>query len=119
MPNVIFDYFTLSYSELIIRELQDQLDWKPCLILSGKSKYMSEKFPNSDVIDYFEARRGYYEFNFKNELPVDLELLQKLSKYEIVFYDILENLIQPGIISVGGRRRIYSIVKFYFGIIIS
>ena len=90
MPNVIFDYFTLSYSELIIRELQDQLDWKPCLILSGKSKYMSEKFPNSDVIDYFEARRGYYEFNFKNELPVDLELLQKLSKYEIVFYDILE-----------------------------
>ena len=90
MLKVIYDTFSFTFCDLVITRLLDRHQWYPKLILTGNTQFLTKSFPDSNVIDHFEARRGYYDYNFKNLRPLDKVVLSRASCYESNFYDILD-----------------------------
>lgn len=95
---VIYHGFSDQNRCLIVDRLHDQYNWNPVMMLgldgeSNQIKNWSSKFTNLVLLDTMKLRTADFDYSYVGEyIPIDREIIDKLSKYESNYIDNLDDL---------------------------
>lgn len=95
---VIYHGFSDQNRCLIVDKLYDQYNWNPIMMLgldgeSNQMKNWSNKFISLVLLDTMKLRTADFDYSYVGEyIPIDREIIDKLSKYELNYIDNLDDL---------------------------
>ena len=106
----------------IIKNLKDKFDWNPTVITGTKSDedWYRNQFKNSLFFDNMDLRNGRFQYS-KSIIfnPVGIEVLDKLSKYSLNFFLLLEETSKWNFSMLERQSFYYENINFWNSVLSS
>ncbi len=116
MKKIIYSNIKNNETQHIVDHLQKKANWTPVLFHGEEDMkdLIEEKYLNAKLVDSTKLRQGFFDYSLLgNEIPIDSEILENLSKYESNFMSWLQDTNGWNFSYFQRRRYYYDILRYW------
>lgn len=121
MKKIIYSQIASDESQYIVDILKKDYNWDPVFFHGTERmrEWAQQNYPKSALVDSLAMRRGFFDYSdIGSVVPLDEDIIRKLSEYESTFTNWLQDSTGWNF-SSSERRRYYCDVLRYWNTVIN